>query len=320
MPTPRPIAAKQVTPRRAQSAMERPARAAGKRLRWRLPNFSNTGTDRRCRISSTKCSKPCRLRPGKAEKSGKTSLAAAIVIYVIVVLAETRYAEATIVANDLEQAQSRVYKQICRILTCSPAFDGAVKITQRVIEFIESQSTITAVGMDYGGQAGSNSCVAVFDELWGYSSEKSARLWDEFVPPPTRKIACRLTVSYAGFEGESETLWQLVERGKKGQLIGTDLYAGDGILMHLSHTPIAPWQTDSWLAQVRQQLQANAFVRMITNQFVTSESGFVQIEWFDLCVDSKLRPVLVYEINDRGFSNVGDLFVGVFQVCVRRAH
>jgi hypothetical protein len=31
----------------------------------------------------------------------------------------------------------------------------------------------------------------------GYASERSRRLFDEMVPPPTRKIACRLT--YAGF-------------------------------------------------------------------------------------------------------------------------
>jgi hypothetical protein len=32
------------------------------------------------------------------------------------------------------------------------------------------------------------------------------------VPPPTRKIACRLTVTYAGFEGESDLLQELYER------------------------------------------------------------------------------------------------------------
>ena len=29
-----------------------------------------------------------------------------------------------------------------------------------------------------------------FDELWAYTSERSRRLWDELVPPPTRKVAC----------------------------------------------------------------------------------------------------------------------------------
>jgi hypothetical protein len=37
--------------------------------------------------------------------------------------------------------------------------------------------------------------IAVFDELWGYDTERARRLFDELVPPPTRKVACRLTVT-----------------------------------------------------------------------------------------------------------------------------
>src|SRR5262245_33131965 len=45
-----------------------------------------------------------------------------------------------------------------------------------------------------------------FDELWAYTSEGARRLWDEMVPVPTRKVSGRLTVTYAGFEGESVLL------------------------------------------------------------------------------------------------------------------
>ena len=60
--------------------------------------------------------------------------------------------------------------------------------------------------------------------------------------PPTRKIAARLTVTYAGFEGESVLLEELRHRGKEQPLIGEDLYGGNGLLMFWSHKPIAPWQ------------------------------------------------------------------------------
>jgi hypothetical protein len=40
------------------------------------------------------------------------------------------------------------------------------------------------------------------------------------VPPPTRKIACRLTTTYAGYEGESLLLADLHKRGLKGLATG----------------------------------------------------------------------------------------------------
>src|SRR4051794_14125347 len=48
-----------------------------------------------------------------------------------------------------------------------------------------------------------------FDELWGYTSERARRLWDEMITSPARKISCRLTTTYAGFTGESVLLEEL---------------------------------------------------------------------------------------------------------------
>ena len=50
------------------------------------------------------------------------------------------------------------------------------------------------------------------------------------IPVPTRRISCRLTTTYAGFEGESELLEALNKRGLAQPLVGPDLYAGDGLL------------------------------------------------------------------------------------------
>ena len=43
-----------------------------------------------------------------------------------------------------------------------------------------------------------------------------------------RRIACRLTVTYAGFEGESALLEELYRRGLQQPQVAPDLYAGDG--------------------------------------------------------------------------------------------
>jgi hypothetical protein len=94
---------------------------------------------------------------------------------------------------------------------------------------------------DYAGAAGGKQGIDVFDELWAYASERARRLWDEMVPPPTKKIACRLTVTYAGFEHESDLLEELYKRGLRQPEVAPGLYAGDGLLMFWSHEPIAPW-------------------------------------------------------------------------------
>jgi hypothetical protein len=155
-----------------------------------------------------------------------------------------------------------------------------------------SGASITAIANDYAGAAGSNPTITVFDEAWAYTSERSRRLFDESVPPPTRQMACRLTVTYAGFEGESNLLEELYKRGLAQPEIGAGLHAGDGILMSWQHGPIAPWQTESWLEQMRRSLRANQFLRMIENRFVTSESSFVDLDAWDRCVDPSATPLV----------------------------
>jgi hypothetical protein len=112
------------------------------------------------------------------------------------------------------------------------------------------------------------------------------------VPPPTRKIACRLCVSYAGFEGESTLLEELCKRGLQQPEVSPGLFAGDGLLMFWSHEPIAPWQTPQWIEQMRRSLRPNQFLRMIENRFVTTENTFVDLDWWDACTDPTLTPVL----------------------------
>ena len=106
---------------------------------------------------------------------------------------------------------ARVFAAIRRIIECSPLLRDEAKITTDKITI--NDAVIIAIPSNYASAAGSNQVVAVFDELWGYVSERSRRLFDELVPPPTRRMACRLTVTYAGFENESILLEKLYRRG-----------------------------------------------------------------------------------------------------------
>ena len=226
------------------------------------------------------------------KKSGKTAFAALVGLTLIWLYGGSSYPEMVCCANDLDQAQGRVFAAVRRIVECSPLLRREAQITQNRITFHSTGATIIAIGSDYAGAAGANQNIAIFDEAWAYTSERSRRLWDEMVPPPTRKVACRLTVTYAGFEGESALLEELHRRGLQQQQVGTDLYAGDGLLMFWSHSPIAPWQDERWLSEMRRSLRPNQYLRMIENRFVTTESPFVDMSAWDQCVDPNLRPVL----------------------------
>jgi phage terminase large subunit-like protein len=225
------------------------------------------------------------------KKSGKTGFAAMIVI-VTVLLFGGRYAEAFCIANDQQQAQDRVFENVRQIIEASPLLRNEARITAEKIIFPATGATIIALATDYASAAGAHPTIAVFDELWGFTSERFRRLWDELIPVPTQPISFRLVVSHAGFEGESALLQEMYERGLKLPQVGTDLYAGDGTLMFWSHVPIAPWQDDRWIADARRKLRPNQFLRMIENKFVSTESAFVSPAAWDNITDLKLNAVV----------------------------
>lgn len=217
------------------------------------------------------------------KKTGKTAFAAMILLYVVRVLGG-RLGEGYCAANDFEQSQGRVFTAAARMVEASPLLAADARVMADKITFLSTGATINAIASDYAGAAGANPTLTVFDELWGYTSERAHRFWDEMVPPPTRKIGCRLTVTYAGFEGESELLEGLYKRGLKGEQLAPDLYAAGGLLMFWTHDFTAPWQTAAWREQMREQLRPNAYLRQIENRWVTTESSFVEMEWWDGCI------------------------------------
>src|SRR5665213_2495922 len=224
------------------------------------------------------------------KKSGKTAFAA-ILTLVIVLLLGGYEPEAIVAANDLDQSSTRVFAAIKKIVKASPKLRKRAKIIKESITFPETGAIITAIANDAAGAAGSNSVVSVFDELWGFTSENSRRLWDELVPPPTRKAAWRLTVTYAGFSNESVLLEELYKHGTSQPMIAPDLYAGEGQLTFWTNSPVAPWQTPRWYAQMRRQMRPTQFLRMIKNEWVSSVSSFIDLAAWDACVDVTLMPI-----------------------------
>jgi len=72
---------------------------------------------------------------GAIKKSGKTTCAALIVLVMVLLLSDGRFAEGYCIANDLEQAQSRVFTVIRRIVEASPLLRHGAKLTADRITF-----------------------------------------------------------------------------------------------------------------------------------------------------------------------------------------
>jgi len=131
---------------------------------------------------------------GEPKKSGKTFLAAVLGLWWAYTNADT---EVIVAANDLEQAQSRVFAMMAKLIKRNAALQASAKVLTSEIT-LSNGTVITAIASDYRGAAGSRHSLVIYDELWGYSTESAERLWEELTPPPTEPDAWVLVATYAG--------------------------------------------------------------------------------------------------------------------------
>ena len=256
------------------------------------------------------------------KKSGKTTVAALVARY----RAETGLRQEIVcAANDLEQAQGRVFQAIRTSIELNEHWERHWETTHRVLRHRASGSVIRAVPSDFKGEAGGNHSMAVFTELWGYETEAARRLYEELTPVPTRD-STRLVETYAGFEGEADLLWDLYEQGvlsgrqhTGGELdaltgCGLGVFAEAesadapvpvwvdepaGLLVYWDSGEIArrmPWQQGergvTYYAEQAATLRPAQFDRLHNNRWVTPEEAFVPLEWWDACADAPGPPLL----------------------------
>lgn len=223
------------------------------------------------------------------KKSGKTFVAAVLLLWWGFTNART---EIIVAANDLEQSVSRVFKTAADLVKVNPAL--ARHVTVRAQEFVFANGTVvTAIASEYRGAAGSRHSLAIFDEIWGYDSERAQRLYEELTPPPTEESAWVLVVTTAGFTGESVLLEAIYRRGLGGQRVDAELecYEAEGLFLFWSQTPRQPWQTPEYYAEQARSLRPTTFARLHRNEWVTAESRLITPELWDGCVDQELEPL-----------------------------
>ena len=230
---------------------------------------------------------------GAPKKSGKTGFAAMNLLTMTLVYGGP-FSEGYAVANDLEQAQGRVFQASRRIVEASPLLRRECNVTQSRLEFPETGAVISAIGSDYAGAAGANPVISSFDELWAFTSERSYRLWDEMTPPPTRKISARLCTTYAGFEGESVLLEDLLaSAASSDHASATTSTPATACSWHGTTSRLRPGRRRPGSTKCGAAFARNQFLRMIENRFVTTESSFVDLDWVDACVDPNATPVVI---------------------------
>ncbi len=235
------------------------------------------------------------------KKSGKTTLGALVAEYVGLFFEPPN--EVFCVANDFDQSQGRVFKDLAESVRLNPHLAGRAEVQSRMITF-DNGTTVTALPSDYAGAAGSNHGLVVWDELWAYTTESARRLWDELTPVPTRRNSIRFIATYAGFEGESRLLWELYQRGQGGDPVPQLCHLEDGadgnacrkngrLFMYWDHVlrphPGLTVDPETYHAEQRAALRPSAFRRMHLNEWAASEEQFVSLADFDACISPEVR-------------------------------
>lgn len=230
------------------------------------------------------------------KKSAKSTIAAAVTLFRALL---TPWGSFKIVANDLEQANSRVFYYIQRAIGLNPKIRDLAHERGNRITF-RNHAVIQAVPIDPTGEAGSNDDFIEFTELHGAKSKAQVAMWSEMTIPPNKHgFAQRWIDTYAGFSGEAPILeplyHQTVETGEKLVLpkCPKDLpvFRNKRIFALWNTRPRLPWQTAEYYATEADILPENQFNRIHRNQWGSSSEAFIAIEWWDACRVPALPPM-----------------------------
>lgn len=232
------------------------------------------------------------------KKSAKSTIAAAVALWFAFQL---EWGSIKIVANDLKQADSRVSFYIRRSIELNPELSEVCHVVPSGYHItLPNHTVIESIAVDPKGEAGGNDDAVFFSELWGANNKASQKLWTELTLPPLKfGKSFRWVETYAGFSGEAETLENLYSQGvKEGERLDfsgqfepeLEVFENKTARMFClwNTIPRRSWQTEEYYGQESAILKPNEFRRVHKNEWVTSESVFVPIEWWNACEDKNM--------------------------------
>jgi len=190
--------------------------------------------------------------------------------------------------NDLDQAAGRQFVAISEMVKTHPLLSSLVKATRDTLVFTPTGSTLRALAVDAAGNAGANFLTSSHTEAWGVLYEGARRAWEELTPIPGSfyGLPClRICDSYAGYEGESQTWHDLVDRRADGQQVAADwpIYKVGGLLLfHMEGTEAqmrcfrgTPEQARAYYAEQEADLRPSAYRRLHRNERAANEETFL---------------------------------------------
>ena len=241
------------------------------------------------------------LAVSNIKKTGKTLLNAVLLAWRWLALPGEHFA----VGNDLDQSASRQFGMISDMVKRNPYLKRNTKIGKNQLTFTPTGSTITALAVDAAGNAGSNHLTASHTEAWGIVYEAGIRAFEELTPPPGRFYglpAMRIADSYAGYEGESVTWHNTVDRGLTGQHIGGDwpIWINGGLMLFHAEGSEAQArcfrgtsaEAAAYYTDQRTTLRPGAFLRLHENHRATGSESFISLDLWDQCVDPAHGPIM----------------------------
>lgn len=209
------------------------------------------------------------------KKSAKSSIAAAVGLWMAF---RRDYASIKVIANDLKQAESRVYYYMRRCLELNDKLGGPLAGCSKVANYkilLNNGSFIEAIPIDPKGEAGGNDDLVIYSEIWGWKTRAALQMWTESTLSPMKYgQSIRWCETYAGSKGDSPVLEQLYQSGvTDGQVLQAEyeMYANADARQFTLWTtrPSLPWQTDEYYEQERATLSEGEFDRVHRNQWTT---------------------------------------------------
>jgi hypothetical protein len=206
-----------------------------------------------------------------------------------------------VIANDLSQAQERVFDLIAKqVRTMGLVRRGAAALSATEILFPETGTRIVALPADFAGASGAIFGVSSWTELWAFRYEAHARLWEEMTPIPNRR-SLRIVDSYAGFTGDSPILEPLWARALAGQGLDAELpiLASGKLWAYIDTGEEAqrrgwlgdPSEMQAYYEEQAESLRPGTYARLHLNAWQSGEEAFVTSEDWEACVERSARPL-----------------------------
>ena len=240
-------------------------------------------------------------------------------------------------ANALTQSQDRAFSRLRLFLEWlsredQRRFELMVKTSDNNLIVLNKPYTrIEAVPVAAGSQAGGFQSFTLWDEIWSYKREEAFRLYSEMQPIPTLPAvtipdsdsyiqrgqtvegpSIRVIVTYSGYFGESELLWNLYEstvnedpdsgepRGNRVPgLEDLPCFVSDdgGTFAYWNQDrPRMPWQDPNYYerakADIINKMRPQEMLRLHMNRWVSGEDTFLDMNRWDRMAEAGMAAGL----------------------------